>query len=145
MRKISAIGTAICCFLMFATIVGCEYGKEQLPKGHEVSFAVAPDGLSRASVWMPDQSGTLGATNSQPLQVWIQYLKGEQWRELLLKIEKTDGVKVTWRTTRELEICYGPSHIYFFRNFFEYGEQHSQQLYEVEVQLKRVQAFADCK
>lgn len=129
--------------LFVVVVVGCGYGPEAIPKGREIGTAIAPDGYSRAFVWYPDLTG-LGATVSQPYQVWIQYLRGDGQRKLIFEAEETNGVKLTWRTTRQLEICYGPSHIYKFLSFFEYGERHSQQTYEVEVVLRKMEKLADC-
>jgi hypothetical protein len=126
-------------------MVGCGYRPEALPRGREIASETAPDGLSRAFVWIPDESSFLGATNSQPFQVWIRYLKGSQPQQVLLKAEVTDGVRLSWISQSVLEICYGSSHIYYFHNYYDYGEQHSQQLYEVEVFLKRVPKLSDCK
>jgi hypothetical protein len=146
MRQLSAIGGwPICGCLLLAALFACGYRDEQLPKGHEVSSTTSPDGLSRAFVWMPEQSGLLGATESQPYELWVQYLKGEQTRALLLKADRTEGVRVTWKSPRELEVCYGPSQIYYLHNFFYYGTEQSRQLYSIEVLLRRVSILADCK
>ena len=72
------------------------------------------------------------------------------WRDtipptLLLKAYKTDGVKVFWNSPAELVICYGqPTHIYDFRNYYEYAEETWDHLYKVEVLLRRVQKLQEC-
>lgn len=64
---------------------------------------------------------------------------------LLLKAYKTDGVKVFWNSPAELVICYGqPTHIYDFRNYYEYAEETWDHLYKVEVLLRRVQKLQEC-
>lgn len=127
-----------------ASLAGCSH-TERLPKGHESSSVTSPDGLSRAFVWMPETSGFLGATVSTPYQVWIKYLEGDHPPALLLKAYHTDGVRVTWTSATELAICYEePTHIYDFRNYFEYAEQHWNHLYKVEILLKRVQKLGEC-
>jgi hypothetical protein len=109
-------------------LAGCYDDAEKLPKGQETSSLTSPDGLSWAFVWMPEQSGALGATTSIVYQVWIQYLRGNHAPELLLKADKTDGFKTTWKSPTELEICYGPTQIFLFRNFSVYAEQSSSNL-----------------
>ena len=140
----SAICRMLCCFFLLTNMSGCKNAAEELPKGTEVASATAPDRLSRGFVWMPEMSSILGATNSQPYQVWIQYLGDGKPRSLILKASATDGVRLSWRDIRTLEVCYGPSHISYFHNFFEYGGQSTRQLYSVEVILKRVQKLGDC-
>ena len=87
----------------------------------------------------------LGATNSEQHQVWIQYAKGDRQPLLILKADETDGVSIAWRSSKELEICYGPAHIYYFNNLFDQADQYSRQLYRVEIILRRVSSLADCK
>jgi hypothetical protein len=130
-------------------LVSCGYEQTGLPTGHEVMSMTAPDGYSRAFVWKPDASG--GATGSQAFQVWIQYLRadkdkmiGNNVRRLVFENERTNGVKLAWKTPRELEICYGPSIIFRFLNTFEYYEKHNKQGYEVEIILRKERTLADC-
>jgi len=122
---------------------GCGSHTEILPAGHEAQSQTSPDGLSRAFVWMPESSGTLGATNSQPYQVWIQYLKVGHEQQLLLKAAETDGLKLSWTSPGELQICYGPTYIYHLQNYFDY-ETEFHTLYHVEVLLNRAKTFHDC-
>jgi hypothetical protein len=131
---------------LVTVLVGCGYGSEKIPKGHEIAAETSPDGYSRAFVWFPKLSGLLGATVSQPYQVWIQYLQGNREQRLIFKADRTEGVKLTWKGPRELEICYGPARISEFRNFFDYAEQGWQprQLYQVEIVLRRVGKLAEC-
>jgi hypothetical protein len=145
MQQMRLMHQVILWFLLLITATGCGYGNEQLPKGREISSKKSPDGLSRAFVWAPETSGILGATSSQPYQVWIQYDAPQNPYALILKAEATDGVRLKWIAERQLEICYGPTDIYYFHNEFEYGEQHSQKLYKLEVLLRRVQQLADCQ
>jgi hypothetical protein len=91
-----------------------------------------------------NMGGFLGATNSTPYQVWIQYLQKDKPQELILKAEATDGLSLAWTSSRELQICYGPTYIYYLQNFFDYAEQYSRTLYHVEVLLKRAKTFRDC-
>jgi hypothetical protein len=128
-----------------AVACGCGVQSEALPSGREVTSVMSPDGVSRAFVWIPTTSGFLGATSSEPYQVWIQYLQGEKKQQLVFEAAQTDGISVTWRSVQQLEICYGFSSVYKFHNLFEHAEQHSQKLYEVEVLLRRADKLTDCK
>lgn len=130
--------------VLIPTMFGCSSGTEKLPQGLETASEPSPDSLSRAFIWKPKISDFLGATTSQPYQVWIQYLGADKPEALLLKADSTDGIQLKWSAPGVLMVCYGSTNIYYFRNFFEYGEQHSQQLYRVEVILKRVEKLRDC-
>ena len=123
--------------------VGCKGGRDELPAGHQVDGKVSPDGLSRAFVWVPGLAG-LGATVSQPYQVWLESSNRKGYRALVLEADKTDGVRLKWRGANELEICYGPSQISSFRNFFVFAEQSVPVLYKVEIFLRRVNQLNDC-
>lgn len=123
--------------------VGCGDSSNSLTRGKEVSSAVAPDARSRAFVWYPQQSG-LGATNSQPFEVWIKYASGDDKLRRVFSAERTAGVRLKWIDPRTLEICYGPSYVLKFENFFDHGEQHSQDLYHVEILLRRVSKLTEC-
>jgi hypothetical protein len=87
----------------------------------------------------------LGATTSQVYEVWIQMLTDDTSQQLIMKADRTEGLMVTWKDSRELQICYGPSYITDFRNFFEYATQGSLHLYHVEIALKPATRLADCK
>ena len=118
---------------------------------------MAPDGLSRAFVWVPKMGSVLGATLSQPYEVWLEGRKGEMVRgmkgqqgemvrEMVFQAIRTDGVCLAWRAPRELEICYeSGTHIGHFNNLFVVAEEHSPDIYEVEIILRKVQKLSDCQ
>jgi hypothetical protein len=124
-------------------LVSCGSRADRLPTGHEAAAQLSPDGLSRAFVWVPELGG-LGATVSQPYQVWLQSQRGEKQQTLIFEADKTDGVRLAWKSPGELEVCYGPSQIARFRNFFVVADRDSPQIYRVEVLLRRVQKLSDC-
>lgn len=124
-------------------LAGCGISADKLPAGKEESSQTAPSGLSRAFVWIPALS-ELGATVSQPYQVWMQSLQGEKLMTLIWEADKTDGVRVSWKTPDVLEICYGKAQITRFHNYFISVEQNSPQIYEAEIVLKRVAKLGDC-
>jgi len=122
-------------------IIGCGNHTEKLPDGHEITVKTAPDGLSKAFVWLPDLGG-FGATVSQPYQVWMQ--KGEEQKVLIFEADKTGGVHLAWKARNELEICYERAQITHFRNFFVVAEPDLPQIYKVEIVLRKVQKLGDC-
>lgn len=123
----------------------CACGSSGLQKGHEIASLTAPDGRSRAFVWAVQMPDLLGATNSQVYEVWIQILGDDKPQQLIMKADRTEGLVVTWKDSGELQVCYGPSYITDFRNFFDYATHGSLQLYHVEIALKRATRLADCK
>lgn len=72
-------------------------------------------------------------------------LSDDKPQQLIMRADGTEGLVVTWKDSRELQICYGPSYITDFRNFFDYTTQGSPHLYHVEIALKRAARLADCK
>lgn len=145
MQQMIALARTIYAVLLLLMIAGCGAHSEHLQDGTEAASLPAPDGLSRAFVWVPKSSDTLGATNSQSYEVWIQYSKGDKQPSLVLRADATDGLIVDWKGPQQLEICYGPSHIYYFNNLFDRADQYARQLYRVEIVLRHVQALAACK
>lgn len=122
-------------------LVSCGDQVKKMPEGHEVATQTSPDGLSKAFVWRPELGG-LGATVSQPYQVWLK--KGDKPEELIFEADKTDGIRVNWKAPGELAICYDQAQITYFKNLFVVVEQNSSQIYEVEIVLKKVQKLSDC-
>jgi hypothetical protein len=125
--------------LVFLT--SCDGRVENLSEGREISTQTAPDGVSKAFVLLP-KLGALGATVSQPYQVWMQ--KDERHKALIFEADKTDGVRLAWKSPRELEICYGQAQITHFTNFFVVAEQEARQIYHVEIVLRKAQKLSDC-
>lgn len=128
---------------LLISLAGCDNQMQKLSDGNEVSSQVAPDRFSRAFVWTAETDG-LGATISQPYQVWMQSLQGKSQETLILESDKTDGLKLAWAGVDMLEICYAQAQITYFRNFFVVAEQNSSQIYKVEIILKKVKNFNDC-
>lgn len=121
MTKAVRLFLSLCLATLIASCSG--HSESTLPNGAEVSSKTAPDGRSRAFVWAPKTSDVLGATNSQPLQVWLQYGKDSAQPSLVLKVDATDGVAISWKGSNELDICFGPTHVYFFNNLFDRADE----------------------
>jgi hypothetical protein len=133
----------VCCLLL-AGLIGCNSSSDQLREGVEISSQMSPDGLSRAFVWAPKTQGTLGATSSQPYQVWIQYQQGDKQASAVMKAAATDGLRLSWVGPRTLQVCYGPTHIFQLDNLFDVADRSTGQLYRVEIVLKRTQSLSEC-
>lgn len=133
------------CFViwMLFFFVSCGNSNESSLKGYEVDAQVAPDQRSKAFIWLPELGG-LGATISEPHQVWMQGLQGEKQKSLIFEADKTDGVRLRWTAATELEICYAQAQIFHFRNFFVMVEIFSPQIYQVEIILRKAPKLDDC-
>lgn len=112
--------------------------------GKQMASAASTDKAYTAKVWLPDLGG-LGATVSQPHQVWIQNKANES--RLMLEADKTDAVKIKWLAERLLEVCYSDAQISTFRNRFVDVDRtgSTTQVKIVEVTLRRVARFDECK
>jgi hypothetical protein len=129
--------------LVLIGISGCCHRDDKLTAGHEALTKSAPDGASRAFVWLPELGG-LGATLSQPYQVWMQSLRDNKEMRLVLGADKTDGIHLGWTGSNQLEICYATAQIFQFQNFFTVAKEGSQDIYNVEILLKKVPKLDDC-
>jgi hypothetical protein len=130
--------------LILGTTIGSCSHQDKLPKGREMLSRAAPDSASRAFVWLPELSGALGATVSQPYQVWIQSLQGGRDTRLVLVADKTHGFHLGWTAPTQLEICYADAQILQFQNFFIVATEDSPTIYSVEIVLKKVSRLDEC-
>lgn len=133
----------VCIAWLAMSLISCGNQAEKVPDGRELVSQPAPDGRSLAFVWAPELGG-LGATVSQPYQVWLQSEKGQKQQKLLFEADKTDGVRLAWTGPTELEICYESAQITRFQNFFVIAERDSPQIYRVEIILRKTQKLSDC-
>lgn len=134
--------------ILLLLLFGCSGESDTQPVGHIVSTAPSPSKTSKAFVLEPELKGGLGATVSQPYQVWIQSLRPGMGAEKMLVFEadKTEGIHLSWTTERRLEICYSEARIVRFRNRFVALDTKNQRVTdEVEVVLKRVPKLAQCE
>lgn len=126
-------------------LVGCSSGTPSA--GHVVTTLISPRKTVKALIVEPKIEGGLGATLSQPYQVWMQDLRPDMEAEKMLVFEadKTNGVHLSWTTEGQLEICYSKAQIGHFRNQFLALDKKSQTVTdEIEVVLKRVRSLTDC-
>lgn len=116
----------------------------ELKAGTQVAAALSPDNVYEAKVWLQSLDG-LGATISQPHQVWIGRKSGGS--RLVLEADKTDGIRISWRTGRILEICYADAQISRFTNRFVDVDRSRgvTQAETIEITLRREQRLDQCR
>jgi hypothetical protein len=136
--------TRLVWLLLMVGVSGCSDRHARAPTGSEQLSTVAPDGSSRAFVWLPESGGYLGATVSPPYQVWLQSSRYKEDESLILAADKTTGLRLYWSGTNELVICYVKAQISRFRNFFVVAKDSSPEIYSVEVLLRKVAKLDDC-
>jgi hypothetical protein len=145
------VGLVLCAFFagFIASWLVSISTHEQLattPKqGKEVTSVLSPDQVYRAKVWLPELGG-MGATMSQPFQVWLENTKISDQSRLVFEADKTDEVRVKWNTPLELEICYNSAQIHRFSNRFVSVDRTSGMAESrvIEVVLRKVKRLNDC-
>lgn len=149
--KKSTIGFVLCAFAggfitsWLVSISTREQRATTPEQGKEVSSLLSPDRIYRAKVWLPELGG-LGATVSQPHQVWLENIKVSGESRLVFEADKTDEIRVKWNTPLELEICYSGAQIYRFNNRFVSVDRTSGMVEArtVEVVLRKAKRLIDC-
>ena len=147
----STIGFVLCAFAAgfttswLTSISTREQRATTQEKGKEVASLPSPDGIYQAKVWLPEL-GELGATISQPHQVWLESKKVSGESKLVFEADKTDEIRVKWNTPLELEICYSGAQISRFKNRFVSVDRTSgmAEARTVEVVLRKVKRPIDC-
>lgn len=114
-----------------------------LRDGYEQIRLIAPDDSNMAFVWVP-KLGPLGATMSQPYQVWIARQHSAKEKRMIL--EADDWVLLAWHGPALLEICYSEAQIGQFHNRFVAVDRSDElpKFFEVEIILKKVSNQDDC-
>ena len=123
-------------FVIFISLflVSCGRGPDH-SSGEIISTQTSQDGQIKALIWSPDLSGSVGI--SQPYEVWVQRLPRGK-KELISSADKTDGIRISWKSPNELDICYVDARILQFRSYF-WADDH-----EIEIMLRKVQQLNDC-
>lgn len=137
----------ICCQAATAIVVvllGCSGSGGSLPDGHQVQSLVSPDGGTRAFVWVPQlPRGGLGATVSQPYQVWLESQRFSS-RVLVVEGYKMDGFRLAWVSDGILDVCYADARIYKFLSGVDFAIEKSPEVVSIEIILRRVQNLRAC-
>lgn len=137
--------------LPFVTWVGTllfqEYTDSSMPTGEEKMRQVSRDGLHVAILLLPRKDGAMGATISQPYQVWIQALIGAQEKRVILRADRTNWIAFSWLSNSMLLVCYKDAQVNFFRNNFVIASKVSDTvvLDKVEVELRKVSSDGVCE
>lgn len=131
-------------FAWFYNSVNQDSRSSEPAKGNQAALVISPDKSYIAKIWLPELGG-LGATMSQPYQVWVESKAGAS--RLMLIADKTDGIKLKWLGIALLEICYKDAQINTFQNrFVDIDRTGSETLIKtVEVRLRRVERMEECK
>lgn len=123
--------------------LGCSSSPKQPPAG-QVQFDIkSPDDMTRAFVLLPKLGG-MGATVSQPHQVWLQDLISGQ-SALVLEADKTAGFDLQWKGKDVIAICYAAAQINEFHNTFVVANERSPRVREIEIVLNRVKRLSECR
>lgn len=111
--------------------------------GRQAAAVASPDKEYVAKIWLPDLDG-LGATISQPHQVWVE---GKRGSRLILEADKTDEIRLRWQSARQLEICYADAQIHRFSNRFVDVDRSGSitEAQTVEATLRRVKQLDECR
>jgi hypothetical protein len=126
-----------------SALLACTTSTDQPPKGREVASQVSPTKLARAFIWMPEL-GALGATISQPYQVWLEALPPVKNMRMVLEADKTDGLRIRWLDPTSMEVCYSTAQITKFSNLYTSATEESPTVLKVEIVLRKVPALAGC-
>lgn len=113
-------------------------------KGRDLFVATSPDKHFEATVRELDIDGSVGV--SQPYQVVIRSLIVERGNQaVVLTADKTDGLRIRWLQSGELEVCFHEASIYSFNNTFTVASQEPPQLANAEVILVKRKSLRDCE
>jgi hypothetical protein len=123
-------------------------------KGIEIASALSPDQTFKAIVWLPTLEGGLGATVSQPYQVWLEVVRkkrdGKTKSSLVFSADKSSPMHIRWISKSELEICYVEAQIFHFYNLFNdivglpSNDETNRITTKGEVVLRKVKRIDDC-
>jgi hypothetical protein len=128
---------------ILSMLLACARHTGQLPKGRELIHQASPTNLAKAFVWMPEL-GDLGATVSQPYEVWVEGLQPVGKARMVFEADKTDGLRIRWISPTSLEICYSAAQITSFNNFYVSATEESQTVLNVDIVLRKASSLADC-
>lgn len=125
--------------------IGNALAKRKTENGKVILMQRAPDGAHEAIVWTPELEG-LGATVSQPYEVYIRRKGIPTSEAIVLVADKTDWIALSWWNNKTLLVCYSDAKIRQFSNIWQFIEHQNNEpsLDEIEIILARVKNKADC-
>lgn len=129
---------------LHATYTRLESDSKPPANAKTISEVRSQDGRFVAAVVAADLDG-MGATISQPYQLWLTSAEGES--RLMIEADKASGLRASWRSPLQLEVCYADAQILQFRNRF-FSISRSGALPSgtaLEVTLRRVPKWSDCQ
>jgi len=124
-------------------LAGCGADTHAPRQGEDVVVARSPDQRFEAVVREVNIDGSVMV--SQPYQILVRSLviDPESLVEVLLA-DKTDGFRLTWTSSGQLEVCYGTAQIYRFTNSFVAVDRERRDFEEAEIVLRRSGSLAEC-
>ncbi len=142
-----ALGSFVSGF--FASWLISIFTREQLlttpGQGKEIASVLSANKMYKARIWLPILDG-MGATVSQPFQVWLEDTRINDQSRLIFEADKTDAIRLKWIAPLELEVCYEDAQIHRFSNRFV-GVDRSNGFPEagnIEVVLRKAKLIGDC-
>jgi hypothetical protein len=131
---------------LILNVLGCGADRSKRSEsGVEQRSVMSPDGGTRAFVWKPTMGEYLGATVSDVFEIWLKGVRDIQDEQRVLAADKTTGFELRWRGPRYLDVCYVEAQIFGFRNSVNLISVELQKSYNIEVELKKVDALHECK
>jgi hypothetical protein len=120
--------------------------KKEVSVGRETFSKPSADRRLIASVFTPDIQG-LGATISQPLQVWIRDNSVQNSMRLVLSATRAPFLALRWKDNSTLEVCFEKANIDEFTNSYFSTDRDTKKNVDVTVEiiLKRVRDRVDCE
>lgn len=146
-RLLLTPGMSFCAGLLamwlYASFLRSENNSKPPANAEKISEVPSPDGRFFATVVAPNL-GALGATISQPYQLWLTSGDGES--RLIIEADKASGLKAIWRSPVQLEVCYADAQILQFRNrFFSISRSGALPTgTTLEITLRRASRWSDC-
>ena len=124
-------------------LVACEGDVHAPRKGEDIVVARSPDQRFEAVVREVNIDGSVMV--SQPYQVLVRSLTldSKNHSEVLLA-DKTEGLRLRWTSSGQLEVCYGEAKIHRFTNSFAAVGGNSREYAEAEIVLRRAKSLAEC-
>jgi len=135
--------TALILSAALCALVACEGDVHAPRKGEDVVVARSPDQRFEAVVREVNIDGSVMV--SQPYQVLVRslVLDPQNQSEVLLA-DKTEGLRLRWTASGQLEVCYGEAKIHKFTNTFVALGRENREFVEAEIVLRRTKSLAEC-
>jgi hypothetical protein len=135
---------ALCLSAVLCVLSACDGDLPAPRKGQDVVVSRSPDQRLEAVVREVNIEGSVMV--SQPYQVLVRslLLNPEIQSEVLLA-DKTDGFRLRWTPSGQLEVCYADAKIHRFTNSFVAVGRENREVVEAEIVLRRTKSLSECE